>query len=364
MLLLIAISFGGPLTMSLLLTALVRRWSIRRGFIDRPGGHKQHDAPIALGGGIAIAASVILPVLAGAAAAWLVAGGGRAVPAWLPAIFATHAEGAASKLRLAAGIMLGAIALHVVGLIDDRKALGPWPKFAAQFAVAFWVSGVLGLRAVQALGPIPSAALTALWIVLITNAFNFLDNIDGLSAGVGAIASVILAVTAIAAGQVFVPAMSLALAGSLAGYLFFNFPPAKIFMGDAGSLVIGYMLGVLTILTTYYDPRLGLSPIGVAVPIVVLSVPLYDVISVVTHRVRLGISPLKGDRRHFSHRLVKKGMSVRGAVLTIYLATAATGLSAIVLPRVSNQTAALLLAQCVLIVVMIAILEHMPGRKE
>ncbi|RJP31536.1 MAG: undecaprenyl/decaprenyl-phosphate alpha-N-acetylglucosaminyl 1-phosphate transferase [Phycisphaerales bacterium] len=364
MFLLIAISFGGPLVMSVVLTALVRQWSIRRGFIDRPGGHKQHDRPVALGGGIAIAASVIVPVLAGAAAAWAVAGGGRAPPAGWPSIIAVHASGAASKLPQAAGIMLGAVVLHVVGLIDDRRPLGPWPKFAAQFAAAFWVSGVLGLRAVQVLGPLPSAIVTAVWIVLITNAFNFLDNIDGLSAGVGAIASIILAVTAVRAGQVFVPAMALALAGALTGYLFFNFPPARIFMGDAGSLVIGYLLGVLTILTTYYDPRLGLSPVGVAVPVLVLSVPLYDVISVVTHRVRLGLSPLKGDRRHFSHRLVRKGMSVRGAVLTIYLATAATGLSAIALPRVGGAEAALLLGQCVLIVVMIAVLEHVPGRHE
>ena len=134
-------------------------------------------------------------------------------------------------------------------------------------------------------------------------------------------------------------------------------------MGDAGSLVVGYMMGVLTVLTTYYDPAQGLTPLGVIVPVVVLAVPIYDVTSVVIHRLRLGINPFRGDRRHFSHRLVAKGMSMRGAVLTIYLATATTGLSAVVLPRVDWASAWLLLVQCLCVVVMIAILEHMPGGK-
>jgi UDP-GlcNAc:undecaprenyl-phosphate GlcNAc-1-phosphate transferase len=134
-------------------------------------------------------------------------------------------------------------------------------------------------------------------------------------------------------------------------------------MGDAGSLVIGYFLGVITVLTTFYDPSQKLTPLGVLVPILVLAVPLYDVFSVVIHRIRLGSSPFRGDRRHFSHRLVKNGLSQRGAVLTIYLATAATGLPAIVVPRVDWTSAALLAGQCVCVVLMIAILEHTPLRR-
>ena len=129
-------------------------------------------------------------------------------------------------------------------------------------------------------------------------------------------------------------------------------------MGDAGSLVIVYLMSVLTIFTTFYDPEQNLTPLGVIVPLVVLAVPLYDVISVVIHRLRAGDSPFRGDWRHFSHRLVKRGMTPRGAVLTIYLATAATGLPAIVLPRVGWTFACLLLVQCFCVVAMIAILEH------
>ena len=161
-----------------------------------------------------------------------------------------------------------------------------------------------------------------------------------------------------ASGQVFVPILAWVMVGALLGFLIFNFSPASIFMGDAGSLVIGYLLSVLTILTTYYDPSRNLMPLGILVPVVVLAVPLYDVTSVVIHRIRAGDSPFKGDWRHFSHRLVKKGMTRRGAVLTIYLATAATGLPAIVLPHVGWGLAMLLLTQCLCVVLMIAILEH------
>jgi UDP-GlcNAc:undecaprenyl-phosphate GlcNAc-1-phosphate transferase len=144
----------------------------------------------------------------------------------------------------------------------------------------------------------------------------------------------------------------------LLGFLVFNFSPATIFMGDAGSLVVGFLMSVLTILTTYYQPSRSITPLVLIVPLVVLAVPLYDVISVVIHRIRLGVSPFRGDWRHFSHRLVKRGMTSRGAVLTIYLATAATGLPAILLPSVSWTGAIILLLQCLCVVAMIAVLEH------
>ena len=345
----------GPCLLAVVMTMLVRAWAIKRGFVDEPGGHKQHETPIALGGGIAIFIAIAAPVLTGCVAAWLLAAD---PPDWLPAVIAEHIEGVASKLHVALAIIGGALVLHVTGLIDDHRPLGPRVKFAVQIAVAVVIAWPIGIRAVELLPAPLSIAITVLWIVLITNAFNFLDNMDGLSAGVGAIAMVVFSVAALRAGQVFVPVMGFTVAGALAGFLVFNFAPAKIFMGDAGSLVVGYLIGVLTVLTTFYDPDRNLTPLGIFVPVVALAVPLYDVASVVIHRIRLGISPLRGDRRHFSHRLVRRGMSTRGAVLTIYLATAATGLSAIVLPSVDWASAALLLAQCLCVVVMIALLEH------
>ncbi|MFQ5463332.1 MAG: MraY family glycosyltransferase [Phycisphaerae bacterium] len=345
---------------SALATVVVRGVARRIGFIDRPGGHKGHDTPIALGGGVALYLAICLPLLAGTLLAWMAGDGGPsgAWLHWIPALVLAHLEGVASKLPQVLAIVACCTVLLIVGLMDDRTPLGPAPKFAVQIAVALFTAAVMGIRAGEALGPIPSVALTVFWIVLITNAFNFLDNMDGLSAGVMTIAAVLLALTGWQAGQIFVPVLACVMAGGGLGFLLFNFSPASIFMGDAGSLVIGYLLSVLTILTTFYDPAQGTRPLGVIVPLVVLAVPLYDVTSVVIHRIRAGQSPLVGDRRHFSHRLQGRGMSTRAAVGTIYLATLATGLPAIALPRVDWPIAVLLLVQCCCVVLMIAILEH------
>lgn len=345
----------GAFLVSLFATILVRAWARRCSFIDRPGGHKRHDRPLALGGGIAITVTICAAMVGGTAVAAAVR---EAPPAWLPPGVSQHLDGLASKLRAVIGLAVCVTILHVVGLFDDRRALGPWSKLAAQFAVALFTAGVLGIRALEALPPFWSAACTVGWIVLITNAFNFLDNMDGLSAGVAAIAALVFALAAMRTGQVFVPVLALVVVGTLAGFLVFNFAPASIIMGDAGSLVVGYLMSVLTILTTFYDPGLGMTPWGVLVPLVVLAVPLYDVGSVVVHRLRAGDSPFRGDNRHFSHRLVRKGLSRRGAVLTIYLATAATGLPAILLATVDWTGAALILLQCLCVVTIIAILEH------
>ena len=355
---LVLIAVAGPLLLSWAVTAVVKRWAIRVGFVDRPGGHKQHDRVVALGGGLAIFAAITAPLLAGTIVAWVLR---ASPPAWLPSLFQTHIAGIASKLPTLLGILGAAAVLHFVGFIDDRRPLGPAPKFLVQFAVAGFIAGPMGVRAAQALPAPLSIGLTVLWIVLMTNAFNFLDNMDGLSAGVAAVAAAIFAVAAMNAGQIFVPVMAWVMVGALVGFLIHNFSPASIFMGDAGSLPLGFLMGVLTILTTYYDPAKQLAPIGVAVPLLVLAVPLYDVTSVVIHRHLAGVSPLQGDRRHFSHRLVRRGMSTRNAVLTIYLATAATGLPAIVLPELNWVGAALLLLQCACVVVMIALLESTPG---
>ena len=346
----------GPCVVSLVATYLVRGAARRRDFVDRPSEHKRHGAPVALGGGIALVVAICGPILAGTALAYAVSH--AAPPGWLPAFIRPHLPGIASKLPQVLAIVAGALVLHVVGLIDDRRALGPWPKLVAQVVVALFIAWPVGIRAVEALPAPLSIAATVLWIVLITNAFNFLDNMDGLSAGVAAIAAAIFAVAAARTGQIFVPTMAWILVGASLGFLVFNFSPATIFMGDAGSLVIGFLMAVLTILTTFYDPAQNLTPLGVIVPVVVLAVPLYDVISVVIHRIRLGESPFRGDWRHFSHRLVKRGMTQRGAVLTIYLATAATGLPAIVLARVDWVGASLILLQCLCVVTMIAVLEH------
>ncbi len=356
----VLIAVVGPFFVSLAASYLVRGWARSHGFVDVPSGRKRHDVPVALGGGIALVLAICGPIVLGTLLAWVLSRGSP--PEWLPAFLQTHLDGIASKLPLILAIGGGAVLLHIVGLIDDRRALGPGSKLIAQFIVALFIAGPMGVRAVEALpGPV-SIAVTVLWIVLITNAFNFLDNMDGLSAGVAAIAAILFAIASMGAGQVFVPVLAWVLVGALVGFLMFNFSPASLFMGDAGSLPVGFLLGVVPILVTFYNPEQGRTPFGVLVPLVVLAVPLYDVISVVIHRLRAGDSPFRGDWRHFSHRLVRRGMSQRGAVLTIYLATAATGLPAIALPQVEWPVAGLLLVQTVCVVAMIAILEQTSAR--
>jgi len=353
---LVLLAVGLPFLIVLVTTPVVRAWARRTGFVDSPNEtHKAHTVPVSYGGGIPITVAIVGPIFAGCLLVRSLAS--TAAPEWLPAVARTHLPGMASRVPEMLGIAACAAVLHVVGLIDDRRRLGAGVKFAFQLAAALVTSWGLGVRAIEALPAAMSIGVTVLWIMLITNAFNFLDNMDGLSAGVAAIAALIFAVTAVRGGQIFVPMLALVIAGSLLGFLIYNFSPASIFMGDAGSLVIGYLLSVVTILTTFYDPTRSVTPMGVVVPIIVFAVPLYDVTSVVIRRLRAGANPFHGDRRHFSHRLVRAGLSPRGAVLTIYLATAATGLPAIVLPRLDWTGATLVLVQCGCVVFLIAILE-------
>lgn len=353
----IGLSLSAGFVLSVTGTYFIRRIAIRRGFVDIPGGHKSHSQPVALGGGIAITAALCGPIVLGFFALHMIASDGQG-PDWLPEFLRRHIPGLLSKSHVGLGIVGGALLLHAVGIIDDKKPLGPGVKLLAQVVVAGMLAGLFDLRLLSYLGVIPSVIATVLWIVLITNAFNFLDNMDGLSAGVATIAAAIFALTSASVGQIFVPALACLLVGVMLGFLWHNFPPAKIFMGDSGSLVVGYFLAILTILPTYWDSGLQEAPVGLLVPIVVLAVPLYDTVSVVLIRLRSGTSPFRGDQRHFSHRLVQRGMRPTSAVLTIYLATAATGLSAIALPHADWPIALLVLGQCVCVVSIIAILEQ------
>jgi len=361
---LVIASLAVSLALSLVGTALVRSWALRRGFVDTPGGHKAHARPIALGGGIAIFWSVVLPIAAGLIAAWVFHLRGAPAPVVSLAErfvgtgrFAPLLGGLIAKTPTALAIMGGAFMLHILGLIDDRRPLGPAIKLTVELLAAALVAA-FGLRIAEFLGPGLSVVVTVLWLVVVTNAMNFLDNMDGLAAGVAVIACGVLAAAGTANEQIFVPVLCGLVLGAVAGFLPYNFPPASVFMGDAGSLPIGYLLAVLAALTTYYDPALHLQPFGFFLPVVVLAVPLYDVTTVVWHRRRAGAPLFVGDRRHFSHRLTARGLSPRAAVLTIYLATAATALPATFLPRATWPTATVVFAQCICILLIVGVLEH------
>jgi UDP-GlcNAc:undecaprenyl-phosphate GlcNAc-1-phosphate transferase len=345
---LVGASISGPLT------HWVRRAATRRGFVDHPGGHKGHDRPVALGGGIAVTLAVVLPICAAAIAARLFADGASS---WLPAELARHLGGMVTKGPAALAICGSALVMGLMGLADDRQPLHPAAKLLVQLAIAVFLVIPFDLRLMSHLPYALSATLSVLWILTLTNSFNFLDNTDGLAAGVGMIAAAVFATTAAGAGQIFVPACCWLLAGALGGFLPFNFHPAKIFLGDAGSQVIGLLLAVFTILITFAAPAQGQRPLGVLAPLVVMAVPLYDTLSVIVLRRRSGDPVWAGDRRHFSHRLLQRGMGVRQAVLVIYLATLVTALPAMLLPTATWPLAWGIVLQTVLVVTLVALLE-------
>jgi UDP-GlcNAc:undecaprenyl-phosphate GlcNAc-1-phosphate transferase len=336
-------------------TPISRRVARKLGMVDRPERHKAHKTPTPLLGGSAIFAAILVPSLAAVALAsyWARAG----APLGLPGQLAVHVSGAAERAPMALVILAGAMLLHIVGLLDDRKALGPWSKLAAQLAAAGLVVGVCGLRVLEFAGEPVSAIATVVWIVAITNAFNFLDNMDGLAAGVAAICAGALLAAAAGIGQMFVAGWACLILGALLGFLPYNFPPARTFMGDAGSLVVGYLLAVVSVLTTYVRPGETYYLYGVFVPLVVMAVPLYDMVSVVTLRLRERRHPMVGDRRHFSHRLQARGMSTRKTVGTIWLCTGATAIGAMLLTRTTAAGAVLVAVQTVAILAIIALLE-------
>ncbi|MFQ5424536.1 MAG: glycosyltransferase family 4 protein [Phycisphaerae bacterium] len=348
----VSVSVGAAI--SLLGTWAVRRWSASHGFVDRPGGHKGHASPVALGGGIPLLLAVVLPMLGGAIAAWLIASD---VPAWIPAGLAAHLGGVVAKTSAVIWISVAAALICGLGLFDDARPMGAGTKLVGQVVVAALVVVGCDLRLMSHLGWLPSAALSILWIVTLTNSLNFLDNMDGLAAGVAAIAAAVFAVAAMMAGQVFVPACCWLLFGALAGFLPFNIHPASIYLGDAGSLLVGMLLAVFTILTTFANPVLGQRPIGVVAPLVVMAVPLYDTASVIFLRLCTGARIWTGDQRHFSHRLLRRGMGVRQAVLVIWLATLATALPALLLPKADWLIASVVVLQTLLIIALVALLE-------
>ncbi len=346
----------GALTLSVALTALVRKLAPRAGLIAHPAADRYHQAVIPLGGGIAIFTTLMLFILAAAVAIKLVLVPGRF--AWLAERANIDPADFLGKLNQLIFLLLGVLGLFALGLWDDIKHLGPLVKLGVQFAVAMMAAAFADIRVEFFIeSRIITSALSAFWIVLIINAFNFLDNMDGLSAGIAVIIGSILFTAAAISGQVFVGGLALVFVGTLLGFLVFNFPPAKIFMGDAGSLVVGFFVAMLTLRTTYYQEAHSGQWYPVLMPLVVMAVPLYDFLSVTALRISQGRSPFVGDTQHFSHRLKRHGLSDTQTVLTLYLATLCTGLGAIFLYQVNLAGAILILTQTFMILAIIAILE-------
>lgn len=312
---------------ALFLTWIMRRLAMRWGFVDIPGGRKKHEKVTPQGGGVAIVLSSTLAILGSAALAYLAHA--RPDLLSLPPALIPDARRAARTLPLLLYVLGGGFAIAFFGLWDDLRPFRPVTKLLLQIVIISTVVLTSGMRIslfIQA--DWVQAVVTIGWIVLLTNSFNLLDNMDGLSGSIAFVCGGSLLVLALQTNQFFIAGFLLAVMAGALGFLFFNWPPATIFMGDTGSMFLGYMLATATALSTFMTAE-RLNPLFPAlVPLIIFAVPLYDTLSVLLIRLHHGRHPLAGDRNHLSHRLHRLGMSQRRVLATIVLMTLATALGA------------------------------------
>lgn len=300
-------------------TPIIRRIANRLGIVDQPDARRLHLMPVPLLGGVAIYAGFII--------ALLVFGEG-----WV--------------VSQAIGILVGATIVSFLGIWDDRWGLRPLLKLLGQ-AVAASMLIISGIQVSFLPHPALNVAITFIWILGITNALNLLDNMDGLSGGVGAVAAGFFLLLAAWNGQYLVASLAAALMGVCVGFLVYNFNPASIFMGDAGSMFLGFILAVVGIKLRFPGRP---NVITWMIPVVVLGLPIFDTTLVVFSRLRRGINPLTNPGQdHVSHRLVSLGLSHRQAVILLYGVCSALGLVGLLIMH-SDVLQAYLLGTTVLVV--------------
>lgn len=327
------------MVLSMVLTPYCRMLAVRLGVLDQPGHRKVHKQAKPLLGGLAIFLSFNLVLLV----------------LWLLGF--VHRDYSTQVFSIAAG---GTI-IMIVGLIDDIRPIGPRVKLLTQILVSAAAALIIILGDVTLsiyvmdVSRVLALIVTVIWVVGITNSFNLLDNMDGLSAGVGVIAAVSFAVIGTMQCEPLVAALSLSIGGSCLGFLRYNLHPSKIFMGDAGSMFVGFTLASISVLGVYTRVT-DVPKLAVMTPVLVLAVPIFDTASVVWIRWRKGKPIFLGDKNHFSHRLVSFGMSQAKAVFFIYLVAALMGLLAILVSTLKIEQAVFLFLYAAATFVIIGIL--------
>lgn len=361
---------------AVLLTLGLRAFALKFNIVDQPGERKMHSDPIPLLGGVAIYLTFNLVILLNLAVLIVAP---RLGFGWLEEnVLSFLGE---NTIRPLTGIFAGAFIIFLLGLVDDIKVLSPEVKLIGQIAAAL-ILVLSGIRLDIFLGPIlhslplfeslsperfdqisllVSSGITIFWVVMMTNAMNFLDNMDGLAGGVAGIAALSFFLCVLPHEEYFICVLLMAFAGAVAGFLYHNLNPARIFMGDAGSMFCGYILATVAVLGTFYTESSG-SRVAVAAPLLALCVPLFDTFSVIYIRWRNGESIMKGDKRHFSHRLVELGMTPRQAVEFIFLVAAVTGLGGVLLSQLGRLGTIVVLAQTCGIFLLIVLLMN-AGKK-
>jgi UDP-GlcNAc:undecaprenyl-phosphate/decaprenyl-phosphate GlcNAc-1-phosphate transferase len=337
------LAFSVALVASLSLTIPVRQLALRVGMVDLPGPRKVHLKPIPLLGGVAIYCGVLL--------AMMVSLNGQAITEIL-------------------GILAGATLVILVGTLDDRGLLHHQVKLFIGMPLAGLILLAAGIRAdvfsVYFHGRVSSladAALTVFWVTGITASFSIFDYMDGLCAGVAAVASLFFVVFAMANGQVLVSVLAAAVMGAALGFLCWNFNPAKIFMGDGGAMFLGFLMATLAL-------KLRLTGVsraaGWLVPILVLGVAIFDTLLVTISRARRGLLPFASPGKdHTGHRLANCGLGTRRAVLTMYALGGLFGLLALWVSRLGSWAAVEVTAViAVIALVAVAALEQAPYERQ
>ncbi len=322
-------AFLGSVLLSFILTRSVRNFAIARGWVDSPTPDRHfHCKPVPRLGGVAIFLSFTILVGVSLAAPKLLN---------LSAPF---------SVRTTLAILGPALIVFLMGVYDDLRSLGPYWKFGIQsFAAVLLYFGGIGihrldlLSAGQALHIAIGLPLTILWVLLITNAFNLIDGLDGLAAGSALFSTVVVFTVSLVMQNHLVAFLTIVLAGGILGFLRYNFNPATIFLGDSGSQFIGFMLSALALAGSQKAPTM----VAVAIPVVSLGLPILDVVLAVIRRFLSGKPLFKGDDEHIHHKLLKRGFSQREAVLTLYAVTAGFALLSLALLH-GAETIALVLA--------------------
>jgi UDP-GlcNAc:undecaprenyl-phosphate GlcNAc-1-phosphate transferase len=340
---------------SILLMMVSKKIAVRFGLFAHPRNDRFHKKITPLGGGIGIFFTILFACL-GIITIFKILTINNTTEL-CGRDFQEYIQGFLDKARQLWVIIGCCTILFLLGLWDDIKNLNPLPKLFVQFAVAFAAAYWGDVRVELFIeSRIITSILSSFWIVLVINVFNFLDNMDGASAGIAIIISMILFVIASFSGQAFVSGFAMIFAGTLSGFLIFNFYPASIFMGDAGSLVIGFLIAMFTLRTTYHQMDAN-HRYTILAPLVIMAIPLYDFISVTLLRISQRKSPFVGDTQHFSHRLKKLGLTEFQTVLTLYLATIATGLGAVALTKAVWPYGLLIFLQTIMVLEIIVLLE-------
>lgn len=310
--------------LSLLLAPIVRRLAHKWQLVDQPdGGRKTHSAAVPRLGGVAIAMSYVMAYLV-----WSV------TP--LRAVGTVLETGVPQIVRL----LPAGICIFAVGVLDDIWGLKPWQKLTGQALAAIWAfaSGVrvTTLAGIEINGAL-SFALTIAWLLMCTNAFNLVDGMDGLAGGIGLLATLTILISSLLQGNVALALATAPLAGCLVGFLRFNLPPASIFLGDCGSLLIGFLLGSYAVIWS----QKCATVLGLTAPLMAFAVPLLEVVLSVVRRFLQGKPIFSADRGHIHHMLLNRGLSTGRAVVVLYAVAGLAAVFSIAQSLILNQMASL-----------------------